>query len=161
MDRFFDMYEEWLFANAKEHTANHFRDWALNHYTPGPASAKIELLDSVPEISMGMPLSIRVRAQNLSNTIWQFRPGTATGIHVRYTVFTPDRKVWGQHRAGNINSRVLPGEAIELRLPFPPFVIPGTYMVQVDLSDKHLSFSQMSSELLEFDIVVRPDARRP
>src|SRR5262249_43160404 len=42
LDRFFDLYEEWLSHQVLEHTPGHFRRWALHEYCPAECRCSLE-----------------------------------------------------------------------------------------------------------------------
>jgi protein tyrosine phosphatase (PTP) superfamily phosphohydrolase (DUF442 family) len=155
MDRFFDMYEEWLKTNSLAHAPEQFRRWALQEYRADPAPARIELIDPVPAIAPGEALTLHVRAHNLSNEAWHFHTGGLTGIHLRYLVFDSSNRLIGLYRTGRVEACVPPGGSIDLPAPLPPFARAGRCRVTIDLSDKQLSFCQLGSDLLELEIVVR------
>ena len=152
MDRFFDMYEAWLKNRSLLHKPDHFRQWALHEYHADPAPALIELVGPLPIVTTGEPLTLRIRAHNLSGAVWEFKPGTGAAVHVRYFVYGPDPRLAGVQRAGLFDARVSPGESIEIDLPFPPLQVAGTYKVNVDMADKQLNFCQLGSEFLTFEI---------
>jgi protein tyrosine phosphatase (PTP) superfamily phosphohydrolase (DUF442 family) len=155
MDRFFDAYEKWLKSTSQSHTPELFRHWALHDYRAGPAPVQLELLEPVPEVAVGEPLTLHLRARNLSHEAWEFKTGAGLGIHARYYLISPKNEVGPVHRAGLFEARVAPGETIELSLPFPPFQEPGTYRVNVDFADRQVNFSQLGSEFLMFEVHVR------
>ncbi len=155
MDRFFEMYEEWLKKNSLTHAPEQFRRWALQEYRADPAPARIELIDPIPAIAPGEALTLHVRAHNLSNETWHFHTGGLTGIHLRYLVFDSNNKLIGLFRTGRVEECVPPGGSIDLPAPLPPFSNAGRCRVVVDLSDKQLSFVQLGSDLLELEIVVQ------
>jgi hypothetical protein len=154
MDRFFDMYEEWLSRRSEPHSPDRFRQWACREYQAPPAPARLELLGEMPTIATGEALSLRLRATNLSNVDWQFKPGTFAGIYGRYTLQDQSGAVLGVFQAGRFDRRVAPGEAIDLDLPFPPFHRAGVYRVTIDLADHHVTFGQIGSDWLDLEIGV-------
>ncbi len=160
MDRFFDQYEEWLRNRSLAHAPEHFRRWALNDYRADPAPARIQLLGPVPVIETGEALTLKVRVENVSNAVWEFKPGTATATHLRYVVTRSGGQLIGTYRAGRFEARIAPGESIDLDMPFTPFAEPGDYRVIVDMADRQVSFGQLGSELLIFDIPVRARGER-
>lgn len=155
MDRFFEMYEDWLRSSARTHSSELFRHWARNVYTPDPAPARLELLDPLPMLRVGQPLTLRMRATNLSNAVWEFKTGTCAGVHARYVVMDPKGQVIGLHRAGRFEATVAPGKFIDLEIPLPPFYAPGMYRLNIDLVDKNLNFGQLGSEWLDIEIKVQ------
>jgi len=154
MDRFFDQYERWLDGRGQGHSPANIREWALTAYRPAPAPAKLELIDPVYVVSVGKPVTLTLRARNLSNADWQFKPGTASAIHVRVQAYHESKQVF-EDRAGMREATVPPGHSIDLALPFTAFAKPGIYRVNVDLADRNIAFSQLGSEPLMFEFDVR------
>lgn len=154
MDRFFDMYEDWLASRQFSHSPAAFRHWALEDYRPDPAPARLELLDPIPTLAVNEPVTLRIRAHNLSNSTWQFKTGLNTGIHVRYQILN-DSSQSGLAYAGQFEARIAPGDSINVSLPFRGFPTPGTYLIRADLANRNIAFSQLGSEPLVFEMVVR------
>ncbi len=155
MDRFFDMYEAWLGSTGQSHSPAIFRDWAFNIYTPDPAPARLELLEPAPVARVGQALTLKLRATNLSNSTWEFKPGTCAGVHARYVVVDAAGQMIGIFRAGRFRATVPPGGAIDLALPLPPFHAAGKCRVNIDMADRNLNFGQLGSEWLDIEIVVQ------
>ena len=154
MDRFFDLYENWLKQNGRVHTPDQFRAWARNEYRPDPAPARIELLGEIAKIPLHTPVTLTIRAHNLSNAVWEFKTGTFTGVHVRTVVHNPEGALAGIYRAGRFDARVAPGESIDIPLALPPFHTAGNHRLVIDLVDHHLNFCQLGSEFLELELPV-------
>ncbi len=106
MDRFFDLYEGWLQANSLVHKPANFRQWVLNDYRADPAPAQLELISPTASVEVDKPLTLMLRDRNLSNSTWEFKPGTGTGIHVRYQVMTEGGQPVATHREGRLSARV-------------------------------------------------------
>lgn len=155
MDRFLDMYEFWLHSNGKKHSPEVLRHWALHFYTPDPAPARLELLDPISVVRVGEPVTLRLRATNLSNSDWYFKQGTCAGVHARYVVINSTGQVLGLFRAGRFEATVPSGGHIDLDLPLPPFRVAGSYRLNIDLADKNLNFGQLGSEWLDLEIVAK------
>jgi protein tyrosine phosphatase (PTP) superfamily phosphohydrolase (DUF442 family) len=159
MDRFFEMYEQWLAAKSEPHSRANFRTWALDHYRPDPAPARLELLDPLPTLAVGQPMTLRVQATNLSNEAWRFAKGRTAGVCLRYHIIKADQPVLTEH-GGLMEKTVAPGETVEIAMPLRGFQVPGKYRVQADLFRHPVSFSQLGSEPLMFELTVRsPDER--
>lgn len=158
MDRFFDMYESWLASIGQPHSPARFREWAFNVYAPDPAPARLELLDPLKPVRVGEAMTLRLRATNLSNAAWRFKPGTCAGVHARYIIIDSRSHVIGLYRAGRFDAAVAPGGFIDLALPLPPLKEAGTYRLNIDLADKNLNFAQLGSEFLDIEIEVTQEA---
>lgn len=160
MDLFFEMYEKWLVKSGLIHQPEHFRRWVLDEYRPDPAPALIELIDPEETLIAGEAGVVRIRVKNLSNSIWHLKNGSFTGVFVRYGITGPDGKHFGTQYAGRFEATVAPGASIEIPLALPLLTTPGNYRISVDLSDKHLSFTQLGSTLFECEIQVQKATRR-
>lgn len=135
MDEFFDRYEAWLAGT--DHSPERFRDWAANHYSPGPASGTLEALhgDKPFPAKAGEWSAIKVKATNTSAEPWEMKPGDYAGIHLEFSVYSPNgEKVHAGH-AGLFRRTVPPGESVELTLAVPPLKVPGPYILHGDLMD--------------------------
>lgn len=162
IDQFFDLYEGWLTATGQTHTPDRFRDWALNHYCPGPYRAELSLVGPArPEVPAGRGFALTVRAKNTSVAAWTFRPGAAGGVQLRFYLYTPDGAKLYTGYAGRFAATVNPGEHIDLIGGFPPVTQPGRYLVHADLLDTQpidlldADFVQYGSEPLVLDLTVR------
>jgi hypothetical protein len=99
---------------------------------------------------VGQPAALRVRAHNTSIGYWRLTPGTETGVHVRYQLVDPDRRLLQVGRAGQFTGRVAPGEHLDLTLALTAPPRPGRYQLWADLQDRNrCTFSQLGSEPLE------------
>jgi hypothetical protein len=161
MDQFFDYYADWLAGRQEHHTRERFRDWAMNHYCPGPYRAELTLLGpNMPEVPAGRGFVLTVRATNTSVGTWTFRPGAAGGIRLRYQLFTRGGEPLFKGSAGHAERTVPPRGSIDLTIGFPPQK-PGWYTVHADLLEAGpidllaADFVQYGSEPLMFNVVVR------
>jgi hypothetical protein len=152
MDRFFDLYEEWLTARGLRHAPEVFRRWAADGYCPGECDCAVELLDPPGwEIRMprGQPGAVRVRCVNTSVKPWRLRPGANAGVHCLYLVTDSEDRWVYEGRAGLFDAEVPPGGSIDLTLALPPLRAPGRYRLRVDMTDEqHAKFFQEGSEPL-------------
>lgn len=162
IDRFFDFYDSWLQSTGQTHTPDRFRRWATREYCPGPYRADLSVVGSPrPEVPAGRGFNLTVRAANAAIEPWEFRPGAAGGVQLRYHLYSAaGEKVFTGH-AWRFARTVRPGESVDLVAGFPPLPTPGKYVVNIDLLDTQpidkldADFSQYGSELLVFDIVVK------
>ncbi len=157
MGRFFDLYEEWLAAQGKEHSPHRLRHWVRHDYCAAECRARIEFLDPQARplrVPCGAQVSLRVRCHNTSIKPWHFQPGTNAGIHVRYVVADEEQQpVREEARAGLFFRTIAPGEHVDLTLVLPPLKTPGRYYLRIDLADEqHGSFLQLGSEPLLWDL---------
>jgi protein tyrosine phosphatase (PTP) superfamily phosphohydrolase (DUF442 family) len=163
MDRFFDLYEEWLKSQGEEHTRERFRHWALTAYTPGGARSHLAWLAPPPPVlAANTPTGFRVRCENRSSVPWQFKPGNFAGIHVAYSVFDERAKDVWSGRTGLRFETVPPGGAIEVPVPVKGLP-PGRYTLSVELHDataagipfRTNSFVKFGDDSLVAEVVVK------
>jgi protein tyrosine phosphatase (PTP) superfamily phosphohydrolase (DUF442 family) len=155
LGEFFDLYDEWLRGRGVAHSPAVMREWVATGYCPGYCRGRIELLAHPAAVRVGEPAVVRVRAHNTSVRPWELKPGTETGVHVRFLVFDPGWKLSQIGRAGQFEANVPPGGSIDLTLALTPPTVPGSYFVQTDLLDgNRCSFIQLGSEPLELNFQV-------
>lgn len=158
IDRFFDLYEEWLAARGAEHSPALFRNWVAHEYCPGECRADILALDGAgrgpTQVPCCRPFPLRVRCTNTSVKPWHFQPGTNAGIHATYLLHDSADRFTCTGRAGMFYATVPPGGHIDLTLALPA-LSPGRYALRVDLADEqHGSFLQLGSEPLFWELEV-------
>lgn len=161
MDRFFDYYEQWLKERNWQHTTDRLRHWIMKDYCPGPFRAELRLLQPRPlRWPASVPQTVVLRAINRAIEPWQFVPGGSGGVQLRYSLFAHGSgQLLFREWAGRLRRMVGPGEAIELRLGFPP-LSPGRYLLHADLVDLQpidlldSDFAQYGSEPLQETLVI-------
>jgi hypothetical protein len=155
LDRFLDLYAEWLAAQRQPHCRAAFRRWAEQEYCPGECRCRIEPLDVPAVIPRGRPTALRVRVHNTSLKTWRLRPGSNAGIHAAFSLCDDRDRCVAMGRAGLFDAEVAPGQSIDLTLALPAVHTPGTYRLVVDMIDEQqCMFFQTGSELLEQEVVV-------
>jgi protein tyrosine phosphatase (PTP) superfamily phosphohydrolase (DUF442 family) len=158
IDRFFDLYAEWLAEHGREHSRAVFRHWAWNEYCPGEGRCRIEVLDTpgpVLHAPLGRPFPIHIRCWNTSVKPWQLRPATSAGIHASFLLGTPAGQVVKEGRSGLFRATVPPGDHIDLTLSLPPLHQRGRYTLRIDMVDEqHAYFLQLGSEPLFREVEV-------
>ncbi len=127
MDEFFDRYERWL--DERPHTPELFREWAIYHYTAGPASGTLTPIDPTnpTNVKRGAWTAIAIRATNTSEEPWEFKPTLYSGIHVEFSIYHPSGQKIHSGQAGLFRKSLPPGESIDLTLAVPPLAEPGIY----------------------------------
>src|SRR5262249_14666184 len=133
---FFDLYERWLAKHDCQHSPATLRRWLEDGYSPGPALARIELLEPLQVVPLDQPLAVRVRAHNLSAETWHFQPGNNAGVHGGYILSFDSAKQIRKGQAGLFRAEVEPGHSIDLTLAVPPITIPGRCFLMVDMRDE-------------------------
>jgi hypothetical protein len=157
LDRFLDLYEEWLAQQGKAHSSAVFREWATEHYCGGENNAEIELLEPAGrpvKLQRGKPASLCIRCTNRSTKPWRFHPGTSAGVHAICLLLDSEDQPVTQERAGLFHALVEPGQSIDLTLALPA-LLSGRYTLRVDLIDEqHGWFFQTGSEPLLVEVEV-------
>jgi protein tyrosine phosphatase (PTP) superfamily phosphohydrolase (DUF442 family) len=149
IQKFVDLYEEWLHAQELVHSPELFHYWVNEQYCPGACRARLELSPDEP-IANALPAnratSLVLRIHNDSIRMWRFRPGTWQGVHARYQITAANGAVMFQERAGQFDATVSPGEHIDLTIGIPE-LSPGKYTLFIDMVDvDQNSFSQFGME---------------
>jgi hypothetical protein len=160
IDRFFELYEEWLAESGLEHSSAVFRRWAREVYCPDEARADLALLsptpgkDSVLRLRAGQYRTLRVRCWNLSLRTWRLSPRPNAGVHMTWYVTDEQDCLREGGRAGLFRASVAPGEHIDLTVPLPP-LSPGRFQLRLDLvSPQQGWFMQLGNGLLLMDMEV-------
>jgi hypothetical protein len=152
IDRFFDLYQEWLTQQGLTHTPAAFRGWIVNGYCPGECRCRLEILDAGEQplhLVPGQPTALRVRCHNTSIKPWRLRPGTSAGVHLSYVLHNSMDQCVGEGRSGLFHATVPPGEFIDLTVALPLQRVPGRYELRLDMIDEqHAAFLQTGSEPL-------------
>lgn len=135
IDDFFDRYEAWLAGRGEAHTPARFRDYAANHYSPGPAAGTLTLDAPPGPVPADRWLALKVTAANTSAEAWEMKPGNYAGVHVDFTVQTEAGDLVYRGQAGLFRRAVPPGGSVGLTLAVPPLKTPGRYSLRADLMD--------------------------
>ncbi len=155
LDRFFDLYVEWLRTTGREHAPEHFRHWVLEEYRGGWCSGAVESVQPLDAARAGRPISYRVRVRNHGRASLHFRPNMGARVHVAYRVLDAEGKGAREGRAGMLAADVPPGQPLDLTLIIDPLE-PGRYYLTVDLvEESHCWFFQAGAEPWEGEILVR------
>ena len=158
MDRFFDLYQEWL--AGRPHSRENFRAWATTDYCPGECRARIELLDpsaGPAPAAAGRPFGFRVRCTNTSVQPWVLQPGANAGVHLGWYLFSEERtEEAGEGRSGLFDAVVPPQGHVDLTVALPALP-PGRYHVDLDMvNEQHAWFYQLgTTEPVTVDVEVR------
>jgi hypothetical protein len=156
LDRFFDLYTEWLPQQGSDHTPALFRRWIEQDYCPGECRCSLEPLDIPDCVPCGKAAVLRVRVRNTSIKTWRLRPGANAGIHVGLLLWDPEGNPAVHDRAGLFDAGVSPGQTIDFTLVLPAVYRPGRYRMMVDMVDEQQCwFYQTGSEPLERELEIR------
>jgi len=156
MDRFFDLYTQWLLTDGTQHCAAVFRRWACEEYRGGWCQHAIESFEPMQAVcKTGEPLGFRVRLRNISARVWNFRPHDTAGVHLGVEVLDAGNRLMHLVRAGKLERDVAPGETVELVVAVPPLAQAGRYRLRMDMIDEgQCWFQQAGAEPREEEIVV-------
>lgn len=158
LDRFFDLYSQWLARRGQEHTPGLFRQWAATDYTAGECRARLEWLDPPSQplrVTVGKPFAVRVRCTNASSGMWRLHRGSNVGIHGCAVVNQEGGQPVAMTKAGLFDREVAPGQAVDLTFAFEPIWKTGVYRLFVDMIDERQGFFyQEGSEPLERELAV-------
>jgi hypothetical protein len=158
IDRFFELYAEWLAQKGLAHSRSVFRRWIEHDYCPGEGRCVIEVLDPPTRptrVPLGQPAALRIRCHNTSVKPWRFRPCTNAGIHAWFILFDANDQEVAEGRAGLFHATVPPGSHIDLTLALPSLYQAGRYQLRVDMRDEqHAFFLQVGSEPLNWEVEV-------
>ena len=162
IDRFFDLYRDWLVGHDLAHSPALLRAYITSHYCPADGRAEFVVQETLAERD-GRPLlrrragvagPVTVRCHNRSLEPWVFQPGNNAGVHVWWTLLDRDERVLRMDRAGLYHARVAPGGFIDVVLPLTGMA-PGRYELRVDLvNEQHAAFAQLGNDLLVVEVEV-------
>jgi hypothetical protein len=152
IDRFFDLYEEWLKTQGRTHSPDVFRRWVERDYCPGACRCRLEWLDQ-PEQPLRLPThrptAVRVRCHNTSIEPWHFHPSGNAGVHLNFVLLNERDKRVAEGKAGLFFATVLPGDSIDLTVTLPGLGESGEYELRLDMEDaQHAYFLQTGSRPL-------------
>jgi protein tyrosine phosphatase (PTP) superfamily phosphohydrolase (DUF442 family) len=156
LDRFLDLYEEFLRDHGLAHSPANFRYWIEHGYCPAECRCVLEAVNWPSCWKTGEPTALHLRATNTSVRPWRLRPGANAGVHAEFTVLDDQGTIVACGRAGLFDAVVAPEESIDLILPIPAIRQAGHYLLQVDMvNEQHCEFHQAGSEILEQTIEVQ------
>lgn len=154
LDRYLDLYAEWLQATGRTHCPAAVREWIADERFPGDEVCRLEFLDFPASLPAGTPAAVKLRAHNLGRRPWHLRAGSNVGVHACFWIYDPEDRCVATGRAGLFDAVVPPEEAIDLTLALPSLA-PGRYRLVADMVDEpHCFFFQVGSEPLERELIV-------
>ncbi len=157
LDRFMQLYADWLKDTQQEHAPAQFRHWVRKEYRGGWCDASFENVQRLFDVPrVGKALEYKVVVRNTSSTPWQFRPTKTAGHHVTFKLINEQQHMVYEGRAGLLNKLVPPGDVIEVVLRVPPIEAKGHYRLLVDMIEEgHCWFHQTGSEPWEEELEIR------
>jgi hypothetical protein len=160
IDRFFDLYQDWLTEHGLAHSRTVFRRWALQEYCPGECRCEFQVLGPWARplpVRPGVTIPFAVRCYNTSVKPWHMRAESNVGIHASFTLLDDQGRIVCDGRGGLMDRTVRPGEWVDLTLAIPVHKLWGRYELRVDLVDEqHAYFMQTGCEPLIWELEVRP-----
>ncbi|VTS06030.1 tyrosine-protein phosphatase [Tuwongella immobilis] len=157
MDRFFELYQEYLTKLQVPHSPERLRTFIRSDYCPDDAKGDLEVETIASPIRVGQPWNLRVKATNRSIRDWRFQPGLATGVHALFQLIREDGSIAQRGIAGQFHRIVPPGESISLLLPIVPPEQPGQYALVVELiAADRTAFGQLGGAPLQLMVTVQP-----
>jgi hypothetical protein len=152
IDRFFDLYQEWLTSRGLTHSPAVFRHWVEKEYCPGECRCRLELLEPSRQplhISSCLPTVLRVRCHNTSIKPWRLHPSNNSGIHLIFVLTNERDQRVAEGKSGLFRAAVPAGEFIDLTVVLPALTNPGRYELRLDMEEEqHAFFLQTGSEPL-------------
>jgi hypothetical protein len=158
IDQFFELYEQWLGQQRRQHSRELFREWIAHHYCPGECRCRLALLDPevLGNVRAGASTVVHLRATNASIKPWQFLTGNNAGIKCQAAIGLPNHEPEWQELVGMFEAIVPPGASIDLTVPLPAVPRAGHYRLRIDLFDpQHAFFHHLGGEPLFFDLEVQ------
>jgi protein tyrosine phosphatase (PTP) superfamily phosphohydrolase (DUF442 family) len=160
IDRFFELYEEWLAESGLAHSSAVFRRWARELYCPDEARAELVLLspkpgtDNVLHVRAGGYRALRIRCWNRSLRTWQMSPWSGAGVNLAWLVTDEQDCLQDAGRVGLFRASVAPGAHIDLTIPLRPLK-PGRFQLRFDLASPQQGwFLQLGNGLVVVDMEV-------
>jgi hypothetical protein len=152
IDRFFDLYQEWLASQGLTHSPMVLRRWIEQDYCPGECLCRLELLDPRGQplhIQSPLPTALRVRCHNTSIKPWQLHPNYTSGTHLVFMLSNERDQRVADGKSGLFHAVVPPGEFIDLTVVLPGLTKPGRYELRLDMQEEqHAYFLQTGSQPL-------------
>lgn len=152
IDRFFDLYQEWLDGRGLTHSPAVFRRWIEKEYCPGECRCRLELLEPSRQplhVRGPMPTALHVRCHNTSIKPWRLHPAENSGTHLIFVLTNERDQRVAEGKAGLFYADVPPGEFIDLTIVLPVLTQKGRYELRLDMEEEqHAFFLQTGSQPL-------------
>ncbi|MHB1425580.1 MAG: tyrosine-protein phosphatase [Gemmataceae bacterium] len=152
IDRFFDLYQQWLTGRGLSHAPALFRHWIEEEYCPGECRCRLELLEPTQQplhVNSPLPTALRVRCRNTSIQPWRLHPDYNAGTHLFFVLTNQRDQRVAEGKAGLFHAVVNPGEFVDLTVVLPGLARPGRYELRLDMEEEqHAYFLQTGSQPL-------------
>ena len=159
LDRFFELYTDWLARTSRTHTKDTFRNWVLHEYKGGYCSHEVEECRRLPAregTTLEQPVAYRVKFRNTGMRDWNITTHARSGVHVGYRVQDEQGETVLEGKSCLRNATVPPGESYCETLVLPKTLARGRYRVVVDLCDEYQGwFYQVGSQPINEELEIR------
>lgn len=149
IDRFIDLYQDWLTSRGLTHSPAVLHRWIECEYCPDKCRCRLELLapDKPPlHLAGRWPTAVRIRCHNTSIESWRLHPSNNSGVHLFFVLSNDRGQRVASGKAGLFHAVVPPGEFIDLTAVLPGAMNPGRYELRVDMEEEqHAYFLQTGS----------------
>jgi hypothetical protein len=160
IDRFFDLYLDWLAAQGREHSPQVFREWANRGYCPEGGRAEFTLLspvltpNKVLRLRTGEQSVVTIHCKNTSIAPWRMQPGLNAGVFLTWHLLDAQDRWLTSERAGLFDRVVQPGAHVDVSFALPALPA-GRFQLRVDMMDSQQgSFLQLGNDPLLVDVEV-------
>jgi protein tyrosine phosphatase (PTP) superfamily phosphohydrolase (DUF442 family) len=136
MERFFEVYREYLAAKNLHHSRDVFRHWLEVDYCAGACCCVMEPVDVPVKVPANRPWAARFKVRNSSAATWHMSPVPSADFHMGYLLINEQFGCAGMGRAGLFRAEVAPGQSIEITAALPALAAPGKYTLVVDMVDE-------------------------
>jgi protein tyrosine phosphatase (PTP) superfamily phosphohydrolase (DUF442 family) len=152
-----DQYADWLHDIGKPSSPELFRAWAADDYVPAFYRAGLEILQLPETVHAGKHIPLEFRVTNLSPVAWEHEIDPDSGVHIEVRLLDGNDHAVTSERTGYADLRIEAGASHDWQLTLPPTAQPGSYRLQIELVNEHVSwFSRMGWPPFELplDVVV-------
>lgn len=156
IDRFFDLYADWLRDEGRGHSPVAFRAWVADGYNGGWLQRAILSVTPLQEKArFGHPVGFCVKLRNISSRTWHFSGHEFAGVHLAVEVIDPSNTLCRIVRGGLYRRDVKPGEEIDINFVIPALKEKGTYRMRLDMMEEdHCWFQQAADNPYELEFLV-------
>ncbi len=156
VDRFFDLYAEYLIDSGAPESPQTLRHWARERYVPYVYSARIETMAFPRSVRSGGTLDGAFRVTNLSPGPWQRTSSPERGITLGIRIRRDGASEWRDFdRGAGGDETVEAGESVDFELRMMAPRAPGRYWIKVDMVDEHRTwFEDQGSRAVELPLRV-------
>ena len=157
LDQFFQLYENWLAKEGREHNPETLRHWLTQVYEGGWLRYRFEeCLPLKSPLRVGQPIGYQVKVRNLGDRPWEIKRHIAAGVHLVCRIYDDQEVELWQMRGALFDQTIDPGECLEATIVLPSLPRPGRYRLYLDLvEENHCTFLQAGAKPLDMELEVR------